>query len=206
MEENIDNWRGKDFYDDLATRGAGIYSCFNEAKDLNHFPIWEWMLEEIEENSRVLDIGCGHGLFAKYFTDKNGGWIIGVDFSDIVIKKARHNLPWANYPRSRFLCLDVEDPNSDLFHLILGPPPFGLDYNIVIFSEILEHIKDDLALLKQVPIGKEVFLTVPNFGGEGHTRWFSSIEDVKERYREVLIIHEEFIHVNWFAVRGVTYK
>lgn len=185
MQEEPNNIRGKDFYNDLISTDAGIYGA--EPEGIAYYPLWEWFLNKIGFG-RILDVGCGTGRFAKKATER-GCSVTGVDFSGVAIEKARVYVPAA-----RFICLDVEEPNADLFGL--------LHYDVVVFSEILEHIKDDLKLLWQVPKGKNIYLTVPNFRGDGHTRWFSSAGDVEERYGEALEIFDMTTHRKWFGLCG----
>lgn len=188
MEEKPDNIRGKDFYNELISTDAGIYGA--EPEDIAYYPLWEWLMKRINGET-ILDIGCGTGRLAKLLTENRNCEVIGVDFSDVAISKAK-----VYAPKALFLCLDIEDCNYDFFRL-------PINYNIIIFSEILEHIKDDLKLIESIPVDKYVFLTVPNFGCIGHTRWFSSLEDVIERYKEVLTIIDSYNYNNWFIIGGI---
>ena len=62
-------------------------------------------LKLFPKNSHVLDVGCGGGRDAKFFTQK-GLKVTGVDSSAVLIKLARKEVPKAN-----FKCLDLLEMN-----------------------------------------------------------------------------------------------
>jgi len=185
MEEGLSSIRGKEFYNDLIGADAGIYGA--EPEDIAYYPLWEWFLDKFGYGN-ILDVGCGTGRFARKAIEKYCS-VVGIDFSSVAIEKAREY-----EPKGKYVCLDVEDPNADIFKLF--------SYDVVFLSEILEHIADDLKLLSQIPKRKHVFLTVPNFNGDGHVRWFNTLAAVEERYGETLEIKASNMYRNWYALYG----
>jgi arsenite methyltransferase len=65
---------------------------------------------EIPEGSTVLDIGCGAGLDTFIASQKTGirGHVIGIDFSDSMIQKAREASSKVNLTNIEFYCAAAE--------------------------------------------------------------------------------------------------
>ncbi len=105
---------------------------------------------------RILDVGCGNGTQLAMPLIKEGYLLTGVDTDTNSIEHARRLA--VGYDNAKFLCQRVDELNrSEAF-------------DIVILSEVLEHTKDPLALLKE---GVErlaskgiMIVTVPNGYGE----------------------------------------
>ncbi len=68
------------------------------------------------EAGRVLDVGCGTGVIARYLVDRVAA-LDAVDFSAHMIETGKH-LPNGDHPRLRWLYGRVEDVSLD--------PPYGL--------------------------------------------------------------------------------
>ena len=60
------------------------------------------------------------------------------------------------------------------------------DKDVFISTEVLEHITEDKLVLKSIPSGKLVIISVPNFGHHNHVRFFTSKEDIINRYGPML--------------------
>ena len=80
----------------------------------------EWMVKtlQLEPGNRVLDLGCGPGLYASRLADA-GLQVIGVDFSQNSIEYARQQRPEIEYLCQNYLDLLVEG-KFDLVLLIFG--------------------------------------------------------------------------------------
>lgn len=50
-------------------------------------------------------------------------------------------------------------------------------------TELLEHVDDDLGVLRQIPRRTLTLFSVPNFDDPAHVRYFSSETAVGRRYR-----------------------
>lgn len=81
---------------------------------------------------RILDIGCGQGgLLNAIKTRNGGGYVLGLDVSQTAIQKARRR-----YPALNLICMNIlEDELQE-----------G-DFDLVVLSEILWYVLDDLSLL-----------------------------------------------------------
>lgn len=165
----------------------------NSYKDLLYYKlgIWPDVLNLVRDQSKILDIGCGPGQFAKMLSDSNKQiTYLGVDFSDVAIKKCMDLKLPDNYS---FLLGDILDINN--FHNIIdifNPTNF-------ICLEVLEHIDNDLQIVLNIPTGRDVIFCVPNFTDPGHVRCFKNIDEVFNRYRSL-------IDIKYYKEYGDTYK
>ncbi len=146
----------------------------------------------ISRNSRILDIGCGHGLLGKYLQSTLDAEVTGVEIIESCYIEAKSVLNNAIYG-------NIETMNLDIL---------GNNYDYVIFSDSLEHLinpgetlfrvssllKDNGHLLISIPNVQNFRVTVPlvfrgswEYKDEGlmdksHLRWFteSSISSLVE--------------------------
>lgn len=54
-------------------------------------------LKYAPKNSKVLDLGCGAGIPVSKFLVDNGCKVVGIDFSEGMLKVARRNVPIAKF-------------------------------------------------------------------------------------------------------------
>jgi SAM-dependent methyltransferase len=96
---------------------------------------------EIPEGATVLDIGCGAGLDCLISAQKTGpkGKVIGVDFSESMLKRAQLAAAEAGYNNIEFHCADAENLPVDnaSIDIVLANGIFNLTpKRDKIFSEI----------------------------------------------------------------------
>lgn len=122
------------------------------------------------ENDRILDVGCGVGWFTDYLFFNISKNTKGFDFSDKAIQFHAKRL----FPAVEFQVADLykyDYSNFDAF----------------VMMEVMEHI-DDIKLLKLLPKGGKIFLTVP-FEKQrkdiSHLREYSH-RSIKERYKNYI--------------------
>ena len=109
---------------------------------------YELMRDLIEDNSRVLDIGCGEGaLLCHLIAEKNvQGLGLEID-QDKVVKAIAHGIPVIHG--------DIDKGLNSL-------PDHSFDY--VTFSRTLQIVKrPHLVLLEMLRVGKKCIVTFPNF-------------------------------------------
>ena len=104
---------------------------------------------------RVLDVGCGNGSQLTLPLARRGFKVTGVDTHAPSIEHARRDA--RDLLKARFVCGRVEDLDPELF-------------DVVILSEVLEHVPEPLALLaasaRYLSDDGIMIVTVPNGFGE----------------------------------------
>ncbi len=112
--------------------------------------IFDWV--EPTADKLILDMPCGRGFYLNMFDYATDATIIGAELEWNVILKAKANVGHLNIPLQ----------NANLYHL----PYADNTFDAVILSEILEHVDDDVAGLREAyrvlkPNGV-VAITVPH--------------------------------------------
>jgi len=110
-------------------------------------------LKNIPPHSKILDIGCGEGVFVNCAW-RNGYDIYGLDLSEEMIKIAQSQYP---HLKNRFFL-------GTLSNFLKNYPEEKFD--IITMFELIEHLTDPLTFLREVkdllkPKGK-IIISVPN--------------------------------------------
>ncbi len=134
----------------------------------------------IDPHEEVVDLGCGTGRFIELlYRHDHYARVTGVDWSISALAEAqRYAKPrHADAPPPDWQHCDLMDWRAD-----------GLRAGNTVFvcTEVLEHLEDDLELVRRVPPGHRFLLTVPNFHSESHLRVFNGAGDVWRRYDSLL--------------------
>lgn len=113
--------------------------------------IFEWV--NPQDGDVILDMPCGRGFYLNMFRYVSNCTLIGADLDWDVMQKARHNVGHL--------------PDIMLNHASIYEMPYPNDtFDAVILSEVLEHLDDDVAGLKEVyrvlKPGGVIAITVPN--------------------------------------------
>ncbi len=136
--------------------------------------MWQRIVQLLREcgSTSILDFGCGPGQFAEFVTAHLPGMAYtGLDFSGVAITNARKRCP-------QFLFEKRALPTGDFANL----PAF----DVVVCTEVLEHVEPDRELLAALPAGTRVIASVPDFDAFGHLRVFRTEDEVRARYGELL--------------------
>jgi SAM-dependent methyltransferase len=157
---------GADWYD-RAYSDVEEYHC-GYAQSRYYF-LWTVIVDRIRRAGlrRVLEIGCGPGQLAAFLLDQGVDRYVGLDFSPKAIKLAQ-----VGVPRGRFVVGDAR--SSDLYD--------SVEHDVVICTEVLEHIEEDFAVVSRFGTDKRCLCTVPNFPYVSHVRHFADAGEVAERY------------------------
>jgi trans-aconitate methyltransferase len=116
---------------------------------------------------RVVELGCGTGRFAAFIGERD---YVGLDFAPGHIEAARRYQPDCDFR--------VADLRTD-------PIPPADAY---VALEVLEHLDDDLGLLRRLPSAATVVLSVPSFDSASHVRFFVARGSAAARYGPELAI------------------
>ena len=158
-------------------RGSAWYDgAFRDIEEY-HWPypqsryyfLWAVIVDRVRRSGlpRVLEIGCGPGQLAAFLLDQGVEQYTGIDFSPVAVEIARAKAHGAR--------LIVGDARTSSIYT-------EFKYDIIICTEVLEHIQDDLIVLDRFPAGTRCLCTVPNFPYESHVRHFRDAGEVAARY------------------------
>jgi 2-polyprenyl-3-methyl-5-hydroxy-6-metoxy-1,4-benzoquinol methylase len=130
---------------------------------------------------RILDIGCASGYVGAELI-KRGAYVIGTDISEQAIQIAQKRI-------SEAYVVEVGD---------ILPAGMAADFDIVIMSEILEHIFEPEPMLKKVhtalkPTGS-LIITTPNF-----LTWTNRFKFLFGRFKYQEQGMFDFGHIRWFT-------
>jgi trans-aconitate methyltransferase len=134
-----------------------------------YYFLWTVIADRVRraEFRQVLEIGCGPGQLASFLFDQGIQAYAGLDFSPVAIDIARSTVPTA-----RFV---LDDARTS--HIYTEFP-----HEVIICTEVLEHIQDDLRVISRFPVGSHCICTVPNFPYDSHVRHFPTAAAVTARY------------------------
>jgi len=94
-------------YDRIAERYQADRHAFDHAKELEEF------VGLLSKKARVLDVGCGAGVPVAKFLIESGFEVVGIDFSENMLKLARENVPRATFIMKDMTKLDFVDNSFD---------------------------------------------------------------------------------------------
>jgi SAM-dependent methyltransferase len=90
---------------------------------------------------RALDIGCGRGAITRVLA-RRANRVVAVEVSNEAVQAAAESLADID---------NVEVHLSNLFANTGEQPPFsGQHFNLVLLSEVLEHLEDDIGALRRI--------------------------------------------------------
>lgn len=188
---------GSEYYNKVFRDGGCNRIYHRIPQETVWWPVWNRISEEINNDGtlRVLDLGCGPGQFAKCLSSFSVDSYLGLDFSSEALGIARQNIK--NSPQSdKFIFRECDLLKTKINTL-------NYDYNVIVSTEFLEHINEDLKILEEIKAGTHVFATFPDEDSAGHVRYYSSdkenaCREIKERYEGLFEITyiEEWAYAN----------
>jgi 2-polyprenyl-3-methyl-5-hydroxy-6-metoxy-1,4-benzoquinol methylase len=151
--------------------------------------------EWINPNEKmIVEVGCSSGNFAKLLNDKKIYGYIGIDILSEKIKEAKNK-----YPNMIFMVCDI----TTNLYMLKSATTF-------VSFQCLEHIENDLDIIKEIPSNSKTIISVPNSPyGKEHKRWFE-LDGWLNRYSQYINIKESITIQNpvkakkrCFLFRGV---
>lgn len=130
------------------------------------------LLPEPNVCSRIVDLGCGVGYFAKILYEMGYVKYVGIDFSQDMLNHAKKNAPYYDYFLLSLYDEEIEE--------------FLSEYDLFTIIETLEHIENDCQVLEKLPIGSMIIGSVPSSFSSGHVRVFKGISEVVRRYDNII--------------------
>ncbi len=115
--------------------------------------VYEMFLDALDDmklakNAKVLDAGCGLGIFTNMVREHWAQNVSGFDFSEVAVKKAQ-----AKYKKIKFFVHNIYENLGDT-------------YDVIICTETLEHLANPDKAVKNLILalkdGGSLFLTVPD--------------------------------------------
>lgn len=106
----------------------------------------EFFINNINKDDNILDIGCGNG-YNTYKIAEKAGSIVGIDINEDNIRSAK----------SSFQGNNIEYIEGDATSFL-----FKEKFDVIILSNVLEHIENRIKFLKQIgKLGKKFLIRVP---------------------------------------------
>lgn len=150
----------EDFYNRYHQKNAA-YSKIISRNNFTYFYVLEqldYILSQLAEHRRcsgrplrVLDVGCGVGALSLYLA-KHGCSVVGIDISPDAIEIAESARQAAGIENCRFMVGELGSGTGS--------------FDIVICSEIIEHVPDESAFLErvvsQLRVGGLLYLGTPS--------------------------------------------
>lgn len=147
-------------FDKIYSKKEGEYSKPPEKSV--YYLAWKQAIDWIQKSDRAVELGCGVGQFADLAFRSGVRYIEGLDISREAIKRASKiglNFTQTDITKIKF-------PDADVYFCF----------------ETLEHIEDDLQVIKALPSEATFIFSVPDFIVEDHKRCFKNIDEIKLRY------------------------
>lgn len=122
-----------------------------------HLKRLNWIQNQTTIGETILEVGCGTGAFITTPLILSGRDAYGVDIGERSIQEANRIARLNGVKEQRFLCKDIAEVEGQ--------------YDVVICSEVLEHISDEeqdnfvSQLCNHVRLGGKLIITVPNGKG-----------------------------------------
>ncbi|HEV8601031.1 MAG TPA: class I SAM-dependent methyltransferase [Patescibacteria group bacterium] len=168
-------------------------------------------LNYLSKGDKILDVGCGGGLKSKYL-GKLGFKVVGIDFSEEMIKIAKEH-----YPEGEFYVKDIKKPiDLGSFDAIFAQAVLlHIPKNEVI--KVLENLMNILkpagylflSVKEQRPGNQDERIEIENDYGYDYQRFFSYFtkDDVRKYFSDlhIKILHEDIVingDTKWIVVIG----
>jgi 2-polyprenyl-3-methyl-5-hydroxy-6-metoxy-1,4-benzoquinol methylase len=158
--------RSSRWYDDKFSASTAYQAPYQHSP---YYFLWTVIVDRLRRGGakEILEIGCGTGQLAAFLLDQGIETYVGMDFSSKAIEYAREAAP-----EGRFV---IDDARTSTIYS-------DEQYDVLICTEVLEHIADDLSVVRSFRPETRCLFSVPSYNSEGHVRFFNDAEAVRQRY------------------------
>lgn len=105
------------------------YDFFNT----NQYSVHQKIIQFIGQNKKVLDVGCSEGILAKKMNQNNCN-VVGIELNEEAALNANTH------------CQELIIGDVEMIHL---KPEYENYFDIILFADILEHLKEPLEVLER---------------------------------------------------------
>lgn len=117
---SISNTTWNDEYD------SGAWDYLSSTKEVGRYSVIVGYCLHFKPAARILDVGCGTGILARWLSNAAISSYLGIDLSEAAIEKARQS----NIQRAEFAVADVTTfQTSQLF-------------DVIVFNEVLYYLRN----------------------------------------------------------------
>ncbi|MGA9868993.1 MAG: class I SAM-dependent methyltransferase [Acetobacteraceae bacterium] len=162
-----------EYYDEF--HGVDAHYSKNYRKS-RYYALFRAILKELNDirPSLILEVGCGSGVLAQMLQEQLPSVSYrGFDFSRTAVGRAGRRTG----RQDMFFVADARSAAA-----------YESDYDAIVCTEVLEHIEDDLDVIRNWRPGTPCICSVPNFLNDEHVRCFRHESEVCERYGDLLSI------------------
>lgn len=157
------------------------------------------------ENKKILDAGCGDGLYTRLLFDAGAGGITGVDWSENALRFARVFVSNATFIKADLRSIPLPDASFDLIVFLETLEHFPPENIAAPIKELHRLLKSDGRLLLSVPSNKL------RIGVEEHSAHFqhftpSSLQETLQDYFTPKQIQGQDYRAWWLAFLSKTFE
>src|SRR3990167_3538758 len=173
--------REPEYYDDYYRNSSEYTLPYGKSV---YYDMWKIVLSLIKDKITIIELGCGTGQFAQMCIDAGKNYFYGYDFSLEAITIAKENFN---------LCVCRV---GDITKVNIGNC-------IVVCLETLEHTRD-FKVIENIGLGKEFIFSLPDFAHPSHVRYFHSVNEIVDRYKNVIKFDYIQKFQSWYICKGTT--
>lgn len=187
-------------YDTIAER-------FSSARK-NTWPEFDFLFNDLKDNERVLDLGCGNGRFYEKLKNTN---YTGVDNSEKLIEIAKDKYPEADFKIASALDLPFKNEEFDKVYSFAVLHHIPQEYHNKFLEEVKRILKKDGVLIltvwnlserkKKEDVKKisEKEILINWHGIEDHYFYIFDLKELEELFKDFKVIDKGEIKIKKFS-------
>ncbi len=172
------------------------------------WPEFNFLFENVKENERVLDLGCGNGRFYENLKNTN---YTGIDNSEKLIEIARRNYEGVDFRVASALDIPFKDEEFDRVFSLAVLHHIPKEYHNKFLKEVKRVLKNNGLLIltvwnlkdrkekNDVKIISEKEILIPWHGAEDHYFYIFNLKDLEELFKDFEIIDKGEIKIKKFS-------